>query len=90
MKFPCLLYKTPGPHRKPGGLMYAYIGCPDQAAFERLSADGWARSLYPEDEDDNAPPTRKELEAKATELGVNFDGRTTDKRLGERIKEALS
>lgn len=39
--------------------------------------------------DDNAPPTRAELEAKARELGVRFDGRTGDKALLARINEAL-
>lgn len=39
--------------------------------------------------DDNAPPTREELEIKARELGVRFDGRTGDKALLARINEAL-
>lgn len=40
-------------------------------------------------EPDNAPPTRAELEAKATELGIKFDGRTTDKKLVEMIHTAM-
>jgi len=40
--------------------------------------------------DDNAAPTRAELEQKATELGIKFDGRTGDKTLLKRIEEALS
>lgn len=39
--------------------------------------------------DDNTPPTREELEQKATELGIKFDGRTTDRKLLERIEEVL-
>jgi len=39
--------------------------------------------------DDNAPPTRQELEAKATELGIKFDGRYSDKRIASLIEEAL-
>lgn len=39
--------------------------------------------------EENAPPTREELEAKATELGIKFDKRTTDKRLLDKIAEAL-
>jgi hypothetical protein len=39
--------------------------------------------------DDNAPPTRNELESKATELGIKFDGRYSDKRLALLIEEAL-
>lgn len=40
-------------------------------------------------EPDDAPPTRAELEQKATELGIKFDGRTTDKKLAAKIAEAL-
>ncbi len=39
---------------------------------------------------DDAPPTRTELEAKATELGIRFDGRTKDKKLGQLIQDRLS
>ena len=38
---------------------------------------------------DDAPVTRAELEAKAKELGLKFDGRTTDKKLGEQIAAKL-
>lgn len=40
--------------------------------------------------DDNAPPTRQELEAKADELGIKFDGRYSDKRIAQLIDEALA
>jgi hypothetical protein len=39
--------------------------------------------------DDSAPPTRQELETKATELGIKFDGRYSDKRIAGLIEEAL-
>lgn len=39
---------------------------------------------------DTAAPTRDELEAKATELGIRFDGRTKDKKLGQLIEDRLS
>jgi len=39
---------------------------------------------------DDAAPTRAELEAKATELGIRFDGRTKDKKLGQLIQDKLS
>lgn len=41
-------------------------------------------------EADNAPPTREELETKATELGIHFDGRTSDAKLMRSIDKALS
>lgn len=37
----------------------------------------------------DAPPTREELEEKARELNIRFDGRTSDKKLGEAIAAAL-
>jgi len=40
--------------------------------------------------EDEAAPTREELEAKATELGIRFDGRTKDKKLGQLIQDRLS
>ena len=39
---------------------------------------------------ENAPPSRSELEAKADELGIKYDGRTTDRKLYDRITEALA
>lgn len=38
---------------------------------------------------DNTPPTRKELEQKATELGIKYDGRWNDKRLASVIAEKV-
>ena len=38
---------------------------------------------------DDEPPTRAELEQKARELGIRFDGRTTDRRLLKLITEKL-
>ncbi len=40
--------------------------------------------------DDNAPPTRAELEAKATELGIEFSPRIGDAKLVERIDAVLA
>jgi len=40
--------------------------------------------------DDNAPVTRDELEAKATELGIPFNGRTSNKKLTSLIETALA
>lgn len=41
------------------------------------------------DADDDSPPTRKELEAKATELGIKVDKRWSDKTLSERVDDVL-
>lgn len=39
--FPTIMYKTPGPHRKPRGGTYAYTGAADQEEFDALTAKGW-------------------------------------------------
>ena len=39
--FPTLLYRTPGPHKKPRGGTYAYRGAADQAEFDALLKQGW-------------------------------------------------
>lgn len=39
--------------------------------------------------EDDAPPTRQEIEEQAKLLGIKFDGRYSDKRLLERIAEAM-
>jgi len=39
---------------------------------------------------DDSAPTRAELEDKAIELGIRFDGRTKNKKLGQLIQERLS
>jgi hypothetical protein len=62
---------------------------------EQAEAAAKAQAQAPEpvaDEapEDNAAPTRAELEAKATELGIRFDGRTKDKKLGQLIADRLS
>jgi hypothetical protein len=37
----------------------------------------------------DAPPTREEMAIKARELGIKFDGRTSDKKLSLLIATAL-
>ena len=37
-----------------------------------------------------AEETREEMEAKASELGIKFDGRTTDAKLMDKIATALA
>jgi hypothetical protein len=42
--FPTILYRTPGPFKKPRGGTYATIGCEDKEAFDALIAKGWFTS----------------------------------------------
>jgi hypothetical protein len=100
--FPTIVYRTPGPHKKPRGKTYAYRGAADQEAFDALIAKGWSAS-YEEavsklDKKPNAKaveidevsgPTREEMEIKAKELGVSFNARTSDITLSDRITAAL-
>ena len=99
-----MLYKAPGPHFCDGS-MVDYIVVADSLDDETVAAGWFrtipealaaaevkapeAPEDAPEVPADDAPVTRAELEAKATELGLKFDGRTTDAKLAERIAEAL-
>lgn len=95
MNFPTLVYRTPGTHFSATGT-YDYRGVTDADALADALAEGWFRSLpeaidgeHAEAENDSAP-TREELETKATELGIKFDGRTTDKSLAEKIEFVIA
>jgi hypothetical protein len=105
--FPTIMYRVPGPHKKPRGGTYKTTGAADKAEFDALLKKGWfpsyeeaaagkiagnaSKAADPVEEaiDDKSAPTRDELETKAKELGVSFNGRTSDKKLAERIAEAL-
>ena len=62
----------------------------EQAEAEAQAAAQAVEVVDTAPEDDDAAPTRAELEAKATELGIRFDGRTKDKKLGQLIQDRLS
>ena len=48
-----------------------------------------AAEAFEEAVDEVSGPTREELEQKAEELGIGFNKRTSDRKLAERIAEAL-
>jgi len=97
-QFPTIVYKGKGPYSRAGGT-YDYASANDQDELDAKLNEGWFATLpvaidandnpQPVSADD-APPTRSELEAKAAELGIKFDGRTTDKKLGQLIQDKLS
>lgn len=95
MTFPTLVYKTPGNHRFRNGKTYRYISVANEDELNRAIADGWVKSkedaIYgiKEEPVSDAPPTREEMETKAKQLGLKFDGRTSDKKLLTIITEAL-
>lgn len=95
MSFPTIVYKCPG-HHQAHGTTYDYLAVEDETAMKAAIADGWFKTLPDAidgkssfEESEHEAPTREELEAKAAELGVKFDGRTTDALLLSRINEAL-
>jgi len=104
--FPTIVYRCPGPHSGPGHTWASLGVADEAAYNAALAAgwhptlpaavDAWRSPPAPivspvaEPVDDNAAPTRAELEQKATELGIKFDGRTGDKTLLRKIEEALS
>lgn len=98
-----IVYKCPGLHHRKGGT-YSFLGVKTQKDFDNALDDGWHETLdaaieahdHParnrskqNQENDDAPPTREELEAKAKELNIEFDGRTSDKKLLAKINEAM-
>lgn len=102
--FPRMLYKQGGPHEIHGG-RFDYLVAEDAEELDAMLADGWhlttdeareagqvavaASGVSSAPVDDNAPPTRAELEQKARELGVEFSPRLGDAKLAERIAEKL-
>lgn len=94
--YPRMLYRAGSGVVVDGSACAALVvhGEAEQAA---ALADGWgftldaatAATAAPEVPADDAPPTRAELEAKATELGLKWDGRWGDKRLSDAIAAAL-
>lgn len=54
------------------------------AERERLAEEAAAKAMA----DTNAPPTRAELEQMASNLGLPFNGRTSDRKLADMIKAA--
>lgn len=88
--FPRMLYQADGPHEIHGGL-FDYRIVTDEDELSAALVDGWhmttdeARAPKPVVTMLDAPPTRAELEQKAGELGIAFDGRTTDAKLSAKI-----
>lgn len=66
-----------------------YLGAFDEfVAYSVPNVNAAADEEISEGDEQN-PPTREELEQKANQLGLKFDGRTTDRKLLEKIEEAL-
>jgi hypothetical protein len=101
-EFPALVYKVPGKYVRPHGT-YDFTGVNNAEELQSKLKEGWfcslSEAIEPKKEtrvaatietDDTAPPTRQELEEKATELGIKFDGRFSDKKIAQLIDETLA
>jgi len=97
MKNPVMRYKCPGPHTFDGvSVDYVIV---DRKDVEAIEAEGWfktipqaveaAKPVKSVEAIEDAEPTREEMEQKATELGLKFDGRTSDKKLAAIIAEKV-
>lgn len=94
-----MVYRCPGPNFGPSGTTYESRGVENELQLLEAISQGWLESLVlavsdyqnedAEQVKDDLPPSRDEIEQKANELGIKFDGRTTDRKLLERIAEVL-
>ena len=104
MDLPRLVYRCPGPHVGPSKATYGAELVSTEEEHSAALAAGWFDSLpeavdaffappppptEPAPVDDDVPPTREELEAKAAELGIKVDGRWSDRRLMSELTKAL-
>ncbi len=95
MNFPRFVYKSPGPHKCAynGKFSYDFVSVANEKEFNEHISNGWFASAEeanaPKETKDNAPPTRAEIEEMARDLGIKFDGRTSDKKLLSLIDDKL-
>ena len=87
MKNPTMLYR-PGKMIKTDNGLFDYIIIAESDIESHVKL-GWSLTASEMQEDD-AKPTRAELEEKARELKIKFDGRTSDAKLAANIEAALN
>lgn len=106
MEFPRLVFKCPGQELRPGGTYAHALVASEDARAERLAdgwfdslpeavdalnkpAAAVVMATLPV-QDDDTPPTRAEMEAKAAEVGITIDKRWGDARLMAEIEKKLA
>lgn len=91
MNNPTMLYRYPGRmvELECGKFDFVIV---DEAEIEAHIKCGWSLTFadLPHKINENAPPTRAELEEKAKQLGLRFDGRTSDAKLAANIEAVLN
>lgn len=106
MNYPRLVYKSPGHEGAgavtystqavanadefAAALAGGWHASLSDALAPPASAPAPVAAPEPAPADDNAPPSREELEQMASELGIEIDRRWSDKTLSGKIAEALS
>lgn len=88
MEFPAYVFRDGGPHKRAGGTYDSVIVKSESEWKEKIS-DGWFSTIGDAIEGKVEEPLmqRSDLEAKATALGIKFDGRTKDHKLAAMIAE---
>lgn len=105
-EFPALVYRASGKYIRPSGtydftgvatqeeldqkLAEGWFLTIEDAVAAKTAPLKAVEAIFEPVLEDNAPPTRQELEIKATELGIKFDGRYSDKKIAQMIDEALA
>ena len=90
-----MLYKHGGKHKIHGDKFeYIIVDADEDGAIEDALSKGWhltttEAKLGKIDSNDDGEITRDELEAKATELGINFRSNTKDETILKAINEKL-
>lgn len=91
-EFPTILYKCPGEHHCPGGT-YSYIQAVSKEDMDEKLKSGYKKTLPEaisgEDLIYDGVPTRKEMEIKALELGIEFRSNLSDEKLLSRINDKI-
>ena len=88
MKQATMLYKEGNTVKLDCGLFDTIIVDIDEV--EAKIKEGWAKHPLECGVDTKSAPTRKEMEAKAKELGISFNHKTTNESLLAKIDEALN
>lgn len=100
LKKPHMVFKCPGKMAVHEGVSYDWLIVDTEEVPAHVKL-GWHASIVgakaaaiavepePDEPDDDAPPTREELEAQAKKLGIKVDGRYSDRRLMALIAEKM-
>ena len=97
MKNPTMIYKAPGPYEIHGGHFdYRIVDADEEGELEQAVAEGWRltttgalEALKAAEDEENAPPTREELIAKARDMGLVFGPNTSSKKLADMVAAAI-